>query len=144
MASIIASQTQEENESDGNSPSRQRNFGIKSSIASVLLFLGIFLFIGRSNVFSFPMIYIVIIMISLIAVISSASRASRASRARSRRRTQNYSQRRGIFPSAPKPTTIKKAQKYCPQCGSIVDRNIDGVSVYFCTHCGYEIKNTRV
>lgn len=138
MTPIIASQNQEENENDGNSQPRQRNFLIISSITSILFFLGIFFFIGRSSVFSFPMIYLVIIMISVIGAISSASRA------RSRGRTQHYVQRRAQSPSEPKPTTIRRNQKYCLQCGSEIDRNIENLSVYFCSHCGYEIKNTRV
>jgi len=138
MAPIIASQTQEENDYDGDSSSRPRNFLIISSITSVLFFLGIFFFIGRSSTFSFPMIYIVIIMISMIWGLSSASRT------RSRRRTQNYSQSREPNLSIPRPTTIKRDRNYCLQCGSKIDRDIDNLSIYYCSHCGYEIKNTRV
>ena len=138
MTPIIASQNQEENENDGNSSLRARKFIIISTITSVLFFLGIFFFIGRSNIFSIPLIYIVIIFISVIGGISSASRS------RIRERSQNYSQRRETYPLEHNTPTQKRIQKYCLQCGSEVDRNIDNLSVYYCSHCGYEIKNVRV
>ena len=137
MAPITASQNQEENQNERNSSLRVRKITI---ISSVLFFLGIFFFIGRFSVSSFPFIYILFIMFCLFGVISSASRS------RSRGRSQNYSQRqrREPYPIEHKPTTIKKIQKYCLQCGSEVDRNIENFSVYYCSHCGYEIKNSRV
>ena len=138
MAPIIASQNREENENDGDSSLRARKFTLISTITSVLFFLGIFFFLGRSNVFSFPFIYIIIISFSIIGVISSASRS------RSRGRPQNYPQRRENYPLEHKIPTMKRIQKYCLQCGSEVDRNIDNLSVYYCSHCGFEIKNNRV
>lgn len=140
IAPIIISQNQEENENDGDSSLRAKKYMKISIITSVLFFLGIFFFIGRSSVFSFPSIYIIIIIFSIIGVISSASRS------RSRGRSQNYPQRqrRETYPLEQNTPTLKRNQNYCLQCGSKVDRNLDSLSVYYCSHCGYEIKNSRV
>lgn len=140
LAPIIASQTQEENENDGNSSLRARKISAIISVTSIMIFLGLYYYSGGYIFSNIPLIFIMISIFSLIRVISLGSRS------RSRRRSQNYSQRQRMepYPLEHQPTTIKRNQKYCLQCGSMVDRNIDSVSVYFCSHCGYEIKNNRI
>ncbi len=140
MTPIMASQNQEENYNEEESFQRKKKVSIMITIMSSMIFLGLIFYSGGFGYFNFPSIYIIIIIFSLIRVISTASRS------RSRGRSQNYSQtqRREPYPLEHKPTTIKRNQKYCLQCGSEVDRNINNLSVYYCSHCGYEIKNGRV
>ena len=140
IAPIIASQNQEENVNDRDSSFRAKKVSIMILMMSCMLFLGLIFYSGGYSFFNFPSIYIIIIIFSLIGVISSAS----MSRSRGRSQTYSQRQRREPYPLEQKQTTIKRDQKYCLQCGSMVDRDIDSVSVYYCSHCGYEIKNIRV
>ena len=139
---IFASQNQEENYNEEESFRRKRKASIMITLMSGMIFLGLVYYSGGFGYFSFPSIYIIIILIILFRVFATASRT----RSRSRRRSQNYSQneKRETYPLEHKPTTKKNTQKYCLQCGSAVDRNIDSLSMYYCSHCGYEIKNNRV
>ena len=144
IAPIIASQTQEDNDNYNEENSSlwvKKSLIISTTIGSMFL-LGIFFFIGRSGVFSF---FYLLLMITLFILIGSIISASKA---RSRgRRSQNYSQRqrRESYSLEQYASTITNTQKYCNQCGNIVDRkHIDRVSVFYCSHCGYEIKNSRV
>ena len=142
IAPIIASQNQEDNGNNNEENSSlfvKKSLIISTSISSMFLLVIIF-FIGRSGVFSF---FLLLLMITLFILIGSIISASKA---RSRgRRSQNYSQRqrRESYPLEQYASTITNTQKYCLQCGSKVDRNIDNLSVYYCSHCGFEIKNTR-
>jgi len=138
---IFASLNQDENDREEESFQRKKKVSIMITLMSTMIFLGLVYYSGSFGSFSFPSIYIVIIIIVLLRIISKASRP------RSRRNSQNHSQRQRSepYPLEHKPTTIKRNKKYCLQCGSMVDRDdIDSVSVYFCSHCGYEIKNERV
>ena len=141
LAPIIASQNQEEYENEEESFQRKKKASIMITLMSSMIFLGLLYYSGGFGFSSIPTIYIFIIIIGLIRVISISSRS------RSRGRSQNYPQRKRSEPlhSEYKPTTIKRNQNYCLECGSKIDRNdIDSVSVYFCSHCGNEIKNERV
>lgn len=143
IAPIIASQTQEDNDNYNEENSSlwvKKSLIISTTIGSMFL-LGIFFFIGRSGVFSF---FLLLLMISLFILIGSIISASK-SRSRGRR-SQNYSQRRRRekHPLEQYVSTIKNTQKYCNQCGNIVDKNIENQTVHYCSHCGYEIKNNRV
>ncbi|MHA1703431.1 MAG: hypothetical protein ACTSWK_14325 [Promethearchaeota archaeon] len=138
---IFASLNQNENDREEESFQRKKKTSIMITILGSMFFLGFVYYSGGFGYFSFPTIYIVIIIIiSLVRVISTASRS------RSRGRSQNYPQRQRMEPSPleHKPTMIKRNKKYCLQCGSKVDRDIDSLSIYFCSYCGYEIKNNRV
>lgn len=140
VSPIFASPNQEENDNEEETFQRKKKVSIIITLTSTMIFFGLVYYSSGFYSFSFPSIYAIIIFLSIFRVISIAYRS------RSRGRSQNYSQRQRVepYPLEHKPTTIKRNQKYCLQCGSIVDRNIDSVSVYFCTHCGYEIKNDRV
>ena len=140
LAPIIASQNQEEYENEEESFQRKKKASIMITLMSSMIFLGLLYYSGGFGYSNIPTIYIFIIIIGLIRVISIASRS------RSRGRSQNYPQRRRSepIPSEYKPTEKKTNQKYCLQCGNMVDRNIDSLSMYYCSHCGYEIKNDRV
>ena len=140
MAPIIVSQNQEENVNEEEAFQRKKKVSIMITIMSSMIFLGLVYYSGGFGSFSFPSIYIIIIIIVLLRVISTASRP------RPRRSSQNYSQRQRSEPSPlePKLTTINRNRNYCLQCGSKIDREIDSLTLYYCSHCGYEIKNTRV
>ena len=137
---IFASLNQDENDREEESFQRKKKVSIMITLMSTMIFLGLVYYSGSFGSFSFPSIYIVIIIIVLLRIISTASRS------RSRGRSQNYPQRQRMEPSPleHKPTMIKRNKKYCLQCGSKVDRDIDSLSIYFCSYCGYEIKNNRV
>jgi predicted RNA-binding Zn-ribbon protein involved in translation (DUF1610 family) len=140
---IFASQNQEENYDEEESFQRKKKVSIMILMMSTMVFLGLLFYSGRfgSFGFSFPSIFVLIIVIVLLRVISTAYRP------RSRCSTQNHSQRQRSepYPSEYKPTMIKRDQNYCLQCGSKIDRkDLDSVSVYYCSHCGNEIKNDRV
>jgi len=140
MSPIMASQNQEENVNEEEAFQRKKKVSIVITIMSSMIFLGLLYYSGGFG-YSIPTIYIFIIIIGLIRVISISSRS------RSRGRSQNYPQRERSEPihSEYQPTTIKRNQNFCLQCGSKIDRkDIDCVSVYYCSHCGNEIKNDRV
>ena len=136
---IFASLNQDENDREEESFQRKKKVSIMITLMSSMIFLGLFYYSGGFGYSSFPTIFIFIIIIGLIRVISITSRS------RSRGRSQNHSQRQRMEPSPleHKPTTIKRNRKYCLQCGSKVDRDIDSLSMYYCSYCGYEIKNNR-
>ncbi|MHA1476085.1 MAG: hypothetical protein ACTSQ5_12980 [Promethearchaeota archaeon] len=137
---IFASQNQEVNNNEEEAFQRKKKISIMISIFSVMAFLGLYYYSGGYIFSNIPLIFIMISIFSLIRVISLRSRS------RSRRRSQNYPQRQRMepYPSEYKPTTIKRNQNYCLQCGSKIDRNdLNSVSVYYCSHCGNEIKNDR-
>ena len=137
---IFASQNQEEIDNEEEIFRRKKKISIVITLTSTMIFFGLVYYLGGFGSFSFPSTYAIIIFLSIFRVISISSRS------RSRGRSQKYSQRQRVetYPLEHNAPTQKRIQNYCLQCGSKVDRNIDNLSVYYCSHCGYEIKNSRV
>ena len=137
MAPIIASQTREENEENEDKiVLRRKKISILVTVLTMMFSIGMMYYGDWSSISRIPSIFIILIIISVIRIIS-------ISRAQTRRRRQNNFPKKEIYSNERNIQVSRNLEKTCPRCGSTIDRDIDNQSFYYCSHCGYEIKNSR-